>query len=75
MTLVNKLAKGIANMNKRKNIMYFSATIREEPIEIKHIRGNTNIPLLLKSDIKDEINIIRSSVDLRLDMFILEESK
>ena len=51
MTSVNKLAQRIANMIKRKNIMYSSATVREEPIEIRYSRGNTNIPLLLKTNI------------------------
>ena len=36
MTSVNKLAQGIANMIKRKNIMYFNATVREEPIKIRY---------------------------------------
>ena len=61
MTSVNKLAQGIANMIKRKNIMYFSTTVREEPIEIRYARGNTNLPLLLKNDIEDKINKIKSS--------------
>lgn len=46
-------------MVKRKNIIYFSATVREEPIDIWYARGNTNIPLLLKSDIEEKINKIR----------------
>ena len=54
MTSVNKLAQEIANMIKRKNILYFSATIREEPIEIRHARRNTNILWLLKSVIEDK---------------------
>ena len=46
--------------------MYFSATVREEPIEIRYARGNTNIPLLLKTDIKDKINKIKSSDRLKI---------
>ena len=61
MTSVNRLAQGITNMIKRKNIMYLIATMREEPIEIKHAKGNTNIPLLLKFDIEDKISKIKSS--------------
>lgn len=41
--------------------MYLSAIIREEPIEIRYAKGNTNIPLLLKSNIEDKINRIKSS--------------
>lgn len=48
-------------MIKRKNIMYFSATIREESIEIRHATGNIYVLLLLKSNIEDKINKIRSS--------------
>lgn len=38
--------------------MYLSATINEEPIEIRHPRGSTNISLLLESYIEDKINKI-----------------
>ena len=61
MTSVNKLALGIATMIKRKNVMYFSATVWEEHIEIRYAKGNTNIPLLLKTDIEDKISKIKSS--------------
>lgn len=35
--------------------------LREEPIEIRHARGNKNVSLLLKSNIEDKINRIKSS--------------
>lgn len=35
--------------------------LREEPIEIRHAKGNKNVPLLLKSNIEDKINRIKSS--------------
>ena len=35
--------------------------MREEPIEIKHVKENTNIPLLLKSNIEAKISQIKSS--------------
>lgn len=41
--------------------MYFSVALREEPIEIRHARGNKNVPLLLKSNVEDKINTIKSS--------------
>ena len=53
-------------MIKRKNIMYFSATVREEPIEIRYVRGNANIPLLLKTGIENKINKIKSSDRLKI---------
>lgn len=56
-------------MIKRKNTMYFYATVREEPIEISHAKGNKNITWLLKLGIEDKINRIRSS-DSKLDIFI-----
>ena len=46
--------------------MYFSAIVREKPIEIRYARGNTNIPLLLKTDIEDRINKIKSSDRLKI---------
>ena len=46
--------------------MYFSATVREESIEIRYARGNTNIPLLLKIDIEEKINKIKSSDRLKI---------
>lgn len=68
---INKLAQGIANMNKKK-IMYFSAIIIEKPIDIMHSRGNTNIPMLLKSDIKDKINRIMSSNRSKIGYIYIE---
>lgn len=56
---VNKLAREIANMIKKEyNVFQFYYSRR--PIEIKHARWNANILLLLKSDIEDKINKIKS---------------
>ena len=61
MMSINKSEQIIANMIKRKNLMYFRATIRKEQIEIRQARGNRNIPLLLKLDIEDKISKIKFS--------------
>ena len=51
--------------------MYLSAIIREEPIEIRYAKGNTNIPLLLKSNIEDRINRKRSNDRPKIGFFFI----
>lgn len=55
--------------------MYFNATVREEPIEKRHARGNRKIHLLLKSYIEDKINRIRSSDRPKIGYIHIRESK